>query len=134
MNTTTNNFIFKSEKDGNIKENMQYYKIYTKTKTVVSASRGNRTDKSVCGRKRFHNGLKTDNYGVKQKHKSVTVRFVLSTARPGDYTPTPELSTACLTNVFFSFDISYENEVNIDLLSRCRIASSFSHVNILYLI
>ena len=33
-----------------------------------------------------------------------------------------------------NFEISAENEVNIDLLSRCRIASSFSQVKILYLI
>ena len=29
---------------------------------------GNRTDKSDYRRKLFHNGLKTDDYGVKQKH------------------------------------------------------------------
>ena len=34
----------------------------------------------------------------------------------------------------YNFEISSENEVNIDLLSTCRIASSYSHVKILYLI
>ena len=33
-----------------------------------------------------------------------------------------------------NFEISSENEVNIDLLSMCQIASSYSHVKILYLI
>ena len=33
-----------------------------------------------------------------------------------------------------NFEISSKNEVNIDLLSRCCIASSFSHFKILYLI
>ena len=33
-----------------------------------------------------------------------------------------------------NFEISSENEVNIDLLSTCHIASSYSHVKILYLI
>ena len=33
-----------------------------------------------------------------------------------------------------NFEISSENKVNIDLLSTCRIASSYFHVKILYLI
>ena len=33
-----------------------------------------------------------------------------------------------------NFELSSKNEVNTDLLSRCRIASSFSHVKFLYLI
>ena len=35
---------------------------------------------------------------------------------------------------WLNFEISSKNEVNIDLLSRCLIAYSFSHVKILYLI
>ena len=86
VNITTNNFYIpgKSKKDGNIKENMQYNKIYTKNKKVACVSFGNRTDKNDYRRKLNHNILKTDDYGAKQKHKSVTVRSILSTALTGD--------------------------------------------------